>query len=50
MWTAEARQCYAWTRKEGLRLTEPEWALLGHRQERVSRVPIGGFLGWGVWA
>src|SRR3954464_15662967 len=28
MWTAEARQRYAWTRKEGLRLTEPEWALL----------------------
>src|SRR4051794_13740876 len=28
MWTPEARQRYAWTRKEGLRLTEPEWALL----------------------
>ena len=29
MWTAEARQRYAWTRrKEGLRLTDPEWALL----------------------
>ena len=28
MWTPEARQRYAWTRKEGLRLTQPEWALL----------------------
>ena len=29
MWTAEARQRYAWTRrKEGPRLTDPEWALL----------------------
>src|SRR5215207_7704996 len=28
MWTPEARQRYAWTRKEGLRLTEPEWVLL----------------------
>ena len=29
MWTTEARQRYAWTRREeGLRLTEPEWALL----------------------
>ena len=29
MWTTEARQRYAWTRrKEGLRLTDPEWALL----------------------
>ena len=29
MWTTEARQRYAWTRRnEGLRLTEPEWVLL----------------------
>lgn len=29
MWTAQARQRYAWTRrKEGLRLTDPEWALI----------------------
>lgn len=29
MWTAEARQRYGWTRrKEGPRLTDPEWALL----------------------
>ena len=29
MWTAEARQRYAWTRRqEGPRLTDPEWALL----------------------
>src|SRR5918995_6089175 len=29
MWTDEARHQYAWTRrKEGLRLTDPEWALL----------------------
>ena len=29
MWTTNARQRYAWTRrKEGLRLTEAEWALL----------------------
>ena len=29
MWTDGARQQYAWTRrKEGLRLTDPEWALL----------------------
>ncbi len=29
MWTAETRQRYAWTRrKEGPRLTDPEWALL----------------------
>src|SRR5919206_2909197 len=29
MWTTEARERYAWTRREeGLRLTEPEWALL----------------------
>src|SRR5918993_1541838 len=29
MWTTEARQRYAWTRrKEGLRLTDPEWVLL----------------------
>jgi hypothetical protein len=31
MWTTEARQRYSWMwRKEGLRLTDPEWALLGH--------------------
>ena len=29
MWTVDARQRYAWTRrKEGCRLTELEWALL----------------------
>src|SRR5690349_8184581 len=29
MWAPEARQRYTWTRRnEGLRLTEPEWALL----------------------
>ena len=29
MWTAQARQRYAWTRrKERLRLTDPEWALI----------------------
>ena len=29
MWTAGARQRYAWTRrKEGLRITDLEWALL----------------------
>jgi hypothetical protein len=28
MWTTEARQRYAWTRRqEGLRLTNKEWAL-----------------------
>ncbi len=29
MWTTQARQRYAWTRrKEGLRLTNAEWALI----------------------
>ena len=29
MWTDEARHQYAWTRRKGgLRLTDPEWALL----------------------
>ena len=29
MWTAQAQRRYAWTRrKEGLRLTDPEWALI----------------------
>lgn len=41
MWTAEARQRYAWTRRqEGLRLTDPEWALLEPllpRQTSVGR-------------
>ena len=28
MWTSATRKRYAWTRrKEGLRLTDPEWAL-----------------------
>src|SRR5687768_11977040 len=41
MWTAAARQRYAWTRrKEGARLTDPEWALLEPllpRQASVGR-------------
>ncbi len=40
MWTAKARQRYSWTRrKEGVRLTDPEWALLDVRQGFVITIP-----------
>ncbi len=47
MWTAEVRQRYAWTqRKEGLRPTDPEWALLEPLLPQQTRMGRGqdGFL------
>src|SRR5260370_41651358 len=41
MWTAKARQRYSWTRRrEGVRLTDLEWALLALARTREARAPM----------